>query len=185
MTEQIPTTLAGKGKNLKSRIAQTFVILAVIAGVFTLYKNSGIVSPANLDRDLQAEQASGKTWAQPLQLPGVENFHKVSDNLYRGHQPTEQGLAELKKLGIKTVINLRTLHSDREQIGNTQLDYERLKMKPWDPDDDEVIKFLRIVADTNSASVFVHCHYGADRTGTNVRHLPNRRTGLVKTAGYR
>ena len=33
-------------------------------------------------------------------LPGVPNFHKVSEDLYRGAQPTQEGFRELVKLGI-------------------------------------------------------------------------------------
>ena len=39
--------------------------------------------------------------------PGVPNFHKVNDGLYRGGQPSRQGFESLAKLGIKTVLDLR------------------------------------------------------------------------------
>src|SRR5438552_1763622 len=38
---------------------------------------------------------------------GVSNFHKVNDNLYRGGQPSGEGLRSLARLGVKTVIDLR------------------------------------------------------------------------------
>src|SRR3954467_8111095 len=41
------------------------------------------------------------------QVPGVGNFQKVDDHLYRGAQPTEQGFQNLAKLGIQTVIDLQ------------------------------------------------------------------------------
>lgn len=105
-------------------------------------------------------------WAQPLKLQGVENFYKVSDQLYRGAQPTAEGMEQLKKLGIKTVINLRSLHSDREEIGDVNLTYEHIYMKPWHPEDEDLVRFLKIVTDPNRAPAFVHCQRGADRTGT-------------------
>ena len=37
----------------------------------------------------------------------LPNFYKVNENLYRGGQPSETGFAELKRIGIKTVIDLR------------------------------------------------------------------------------
>jgi protein tyrosine/serine phosphatase len=39
-------------------------------------------------------------------------------------------------------------------------------MKPWHPEDKEVVRFLKIVSDPNRTPVFVHCQRGADRTGT-------------------
>lgn len=40
-------------------------------------------------------------------VPGVRNFHKVDSHIYRGGQPTSEGMQNLAKLGIKTVVGLR------------------------------------------------------------------------------
>ncbi|MHC4476986.1 MAG: fused DSP-PTPase phosphatase/NAD kinase-like protein [Planctomycetota bacterium] len=114
----------------------------------------------------EAELGAGQQWAQPLELPGVKNFHRVSDELYRGAQPAQEGMRQLKKLGIKTVVNLRSFHSSRDEIGQTKLDYEHIYAKPWHIEDKEVVRFLKIVTDPNRIPVFVHCQRGADRTGT-------------------
>jgi protein tyrosine phosphatase (PTP) superfamily phosphohydrolase (DUF442 family) len=111
-------------------------------------------------------EAAKKRWAERLELPGVENFHKVSEQLYRGAQPMAEGMEELKEAGIKTIINLRSFHSDRDEIGDANLGYEHITMKPWHPEDKEVVRFLKIVSDPNRTPVFVHCQRGADRTGT-------------------
>ncbi|MFH0952703.1 MAG: dual specificity protein phosphatase family protein [Verrucomicrobiota bacterium] len=105
-------------------------------------------------------------WAVPISKPGLPNFHKVSDELYRGAQPSAEGMRELKQMGIRTIVNLRSFHSDRDELGKTALGYERMYVKPWHPEEKEVVRFLQIVADTNAAPVFVHCQHGADRTGT-------------------
>ena len=105
-------------------------------------------------------------WAQKLYLPGLPNLHKVSDDLYRGAQPTAEGMKELEKLGIKTIINLRSLHSDRDEMEDVNLTYEHIRMTTLDPDMDDIIRFLKIITDSNSTPVFVHCQHGADRTGT-------------------
>jgi len=104
-------------------------------------------------------------WAAPLDRPGLSNLHRVSEDLYRGAQPTAEGMRQLKAMGIKTVVNLRELHSDRDEIGDTGLAYEDIRMTPWDPDDDEVVRFLQIVTDKARTPVFVHCQRGSDRTG--------------------
>jgi len=105
-------------------------------------------------------------WAVKLGRPGLANFFRITTNLYRGAQPTTRGMAELKAMGVKTVVNLRTFHSDNGQISGTGLRQDRLKMEPWHANDDDVVRFLKIVADTNNLPVFVHCERGADRTGT-------------------
>ena len=105
-------------------------------------------------------------WAQPLTRNGLPNLYKVTDDLYRGAQPTAEGMKELKAMGIKTVINLRDRHSDKELIGDTGLASESIHLKAWDsPEKEELLHFLRIVTDKTRAPVFVHCEVGADRTG--------------------
>ncbi len=68
-------------------------------------------------------------WAKPIQMGGVPNLHKVSDTLYRSAQPSAEGMKNLKAVGIQTVINLRSFHSDRDEIGDTGLAYEHITMK--------------------------------------------------------
>ncbi|NQU75584.1 MAG: hypothetical protein HQ546_04615 [Planctomycetes bacterium] len=72
---------------------------------------------ANKARNFQAEQTADRPWAQPLTCPGVPNFHRVSPALYHGAQPTAEGMKNLEAMGIKTIVNLRTLHGDRDEIG--------------------------------------------------------------------
>lgn len=105
------------------------------------------------------------TWAVPLDRPGLPNLHRVSDRLYRGAQPTAEGMRHLKEMGVRTVLNLRSFHSDRDEIGETGLAYEHLYMKAWHPEEKEVVRFLQIVSDPDRTPVFVHCQHGADRTG--------------------
>ncbi len=105
-------------------------------------------------------------WATPIQMEGVPNLYKVSNSLYRSAQPSEKGMKNLKDMGIEKIINLRSFHSDRDEIGETSLDYEHLYMKAWHPEEKEVVRFLQIVTDQKRTPVLVHCMHGADRTGT-------------------
>ena len=109
-----------------------------------------------------------KTWAQPVKLAGVPNLYRVSDALYRGDQPSHLGMENLKKLGLKTILNLRSFHSDRDEIGETGLAYEHIYMKPWHPEEDDAVRFLKIVTAPKRAPVLVHCQCGADRAGTMI-----------------
>ena len=106
-----------------------------------------------------------KNWAKPLEMPGISNFSQVTTNLYRGAQPTAEGVKQLKLLGIRTVINLRAFHSDKEKVAGTGLKSVRFETKPWHAEEEDVIGFLKVVTDTNNLPVFVHCQRGADRTG--------------------
>lgn len=105
-------------------------------------------------------------WATPILLEGVPNLHQVSDTLYRSAQPTAAGMEALQRLGIKTVINLRAFHSDRDEIGKGTLGYERIRMNTWHPEREDAVRFLQIVTDPSRQPVLVHCQHGADRTGT-------------------
>jgi protein tyrosine/serine phosphatase len=112
-----------------------------------------------------AEKRQAK-WAIPFKLKGAGNFFRVSPALYRSAQPTAQGFSNLKKLGIRTVVNLRSFHSDRKEIGETGLAYEHIYMKAWHAEDEEVVRFLQIVTNPKRQPVLVHCQHGSDRTGT-------------------
>lgn len=116
----------------------------------------------------QSEQYPESSPPVPLDLPGLPNAYRVTPNLYRGAQPTSEGMQELKNLGVKTVINLRSFHSDRDEIGDTGLGYEHIYMKAWHPEEKEIVKFLQIATDESRQPVFVHCQHGADRTGVMI-----------------
>jgi protein tyrosine phosphatase (PTP) superfamily phosphohydrolase (DUF442 family) len=109
-----------------------------------------------------------ETWAQPVKLEGVSNLYRVTADLYRSEQPSPLGMRNLKELGIKTIINLRSFHSDRDEIGQTALAYEHIYMKTWHPEEKEAVRFLKIVTDPKRTPVLVHCQHGADRTGTMI-----------------
>ena len=126
-----------------------------------------IVGGTNRERIVSAVPATGPAsrWAQPLTCEGVDNFHRVSPTLYRGAQPTAEGIKNLSQMGIKMVISLRQYHGDSGEIGDLPLKYKRLKFDAWDPDDEQVAEFLKLVSDPENQPVFVHCLHGSDRTG--------------------
>ncbi len=115
-------------------------------------------------KDVPAKRPA--SWARPVKLDGVPNLHKVAPNLYRSAQPTAQGMKELKHMGVETIVNLRSFHSDRDEIGKTGLGYEHIYMKAWHPERKEVTRFLQTATNPRRTPVLVHCRHGADRTGT-------------------
>ncbi len=113
-----------------------------------------------------ASKARPASWAEKLDRPGLPNLHKLNDGLYRGAQPMAEGIKELEKLGVKTIVNLRSSHSDKTILGTSQITNEAIPMNPWHAEEEDAVRFLKIVTDKKRQPVFVHCEYGADRTGT-------------------
>ena len=105
-------------------------------------------------------------WAVPMAIPELPNLHKVSEQLYRGAQPTAEGIRRLKELGVRTVVNLRNLHSDHDEIGDSGLKYVHIGMNAWNAEEADVVEFLKVVSDPENWPAFVHCEHGSDRTGT-------------------
>ena len=142
-------------------------VLIVLAGVYLVGEYGLPFGSQFGNNQRQAKTINDQNkWAERIELPGLPNLHKVSKELYRGAQPTAEGMKQLEKLGIKTVINLRSLHSDRDEMKGTALSYEHISMTTWNVEDKDVIRFLQIVTDSSRTPVFVHCQHGADRTGT-------------------
>jgi protein tyrosine/serine phosphatase len=104
-------------------------------------------------------------WAAPLSLEGAPNLHRIDDSLYRSAQPTKEGMKNLEKLGIKTVINLRAFHSDKGNIEGTGLLNDELSVKTWHIEDEDVVRVLRIIRKKENGPFLIHCQHGADRTG--------------------
>lgn len=119
----------------------------------------GVVGPG-----ISAESYAYTT-AQKIVLPGCPNLFQVSGSLYRGGQPTARGLRELEKIGVRTVVSLRSLHGDHTKLAGTSLNYCRIKMRMWDPQMDQVQLFVAIAACPINRPLFVHCLHGSDRTG--------------------
>ena len=136
--------------NARWNIFLLAALLCVMAGI----------SPAQESTNRPAQ------WAQKLEVSGIKNCYQVTTNLYRGAQPTAEGMKHLQTLGVRTIISLRALHSDKDELAGTGLKTVRLKMEPWHTDEDEAVLFLKAATDTNNLPVFVHCQRGADRTGT-------------------
>lgn len=104
-------------------------------------------------------------WAAPTQAPGLPNLHRVAPGVWRGAQPSAEGMRTLETMGVRTVVNLRGFHSDRDELVGTGLSYVHVRFNTWNPEDEDVVAFLKVVADPARQPVFVHCQHGADRTG--------------------
>lgn len=113
-----------------------------------------------------AEEKSARAITTQTQHQNLPNFHQVDTYLYRGAQPTSEGFHELEKMGIKTIISLRSNHSDRDLLLNTHLQLESIPLDTWNVTEADIVHFLKIATNPDRQPVFVHCQHGSDRTGT-------------------
>ena len=116
----------------------------------------------------RVESSRPAQWATPVQVRGAGNLYKVTDYLYRSEQPIEEGMRNLKKLGIKTIINLRAFYSDADKIRETGLRVEELSVNVWHIEEIDVIRVLRIIRKKENGPFLIHCSYGADRVGVMI-----------------
>jgi tyrosine-protein phosphatase SIW14 len=104
------------------------------------------------------------------QVQGVKNFAQVDQHVYRGGQPTDEGFANLAKLGVKTVIDLREADgrakNEESVVTAAGMKYVNVPMTGLTPPtESEISNILKILEDESAGPAFVHCMRGADRTG--------------------
>lgn len=98
----------------------------------------------------------------------IANFGKVDDNYYRGSQPTANQFGDLKRLGIRTVIDLRKDQVDEAShwARAAGLEYVNIPLTTKRAaTEEQTAEFLKLVNDPDKWPVFVHCKGGRHRTG--------------------
>lgn len=100
-------------------------------------------------------------------IKGVNNFGEVTPALFRGAQPTPEGLEALAKMGIEIVVDANGDRTDREgqEVGKLGMQYVGIKWHCPFPKDDIFVRFLKVLQENPGKKVFVHCRLGEDRTG--------------------
>src|SRR5439155_8620420 len=94
----------------------------------------------------------------------------VSPGIYRGLRPTQATLAQLKSLGVKTILDLEdtssAINTERGWVAGLKMTFVSEPMSGfWTPNDKEVNQIGAIMADPARRPIFVHCQHGQDRTG--------------------
>jgi protein tyrosine/serine phosphatase len=168
----------------------------VSAGVVVSTLGLGLVACGGSSSDSEATDTAAST-ASPdgTSADAPANFAKVRTGLYRGGHPSYDNLAYLKKLGVKTVVDLEIadyVEATPEEI-QQELDDAKLlgltvvrePMSAFEPfvNQQQMNATLAALATTEpadagvdaaalgddgakpKASVYVHCRHGQDRTG--------------------
>ena len=144
------------------RFGYPFILSVIVASISLL----AIVN--------SAAQSLQSSTAQSLQAPAtnlqvsIKNFGKVNDRYYRGSQPGAVQFAELKRLGVKTIIDLRKDRVDESSqwARDAGLQYLHIPLTTKRPaTEEQTVDFLRIVNDPANWPVYVHCKGGRHRTG--------------------
>lgn len=103
---------------------------------------------------------------------GILNFGRVSDHLYRGAQPDSAGIKNLKKLGVKLIVNLRMAgdgwKEEAAEAAANGILYTNFPMSGATRPKDEQVKQILALFEKCADPIFVHCQHGCDRTGTIV-----------------
>lgn len=97
----------------------------------------------------------------------------MTDQIFRGGQPSEEGLNLLKQKGIATIINLReeatAIEAERAYVQSIGLRYISIPLRPFDvPATESIEKFLILIHEKDQQPFFIHCLHGMDRTGLMV-----------------
>jgi protein tyrosine phosphatase (PTP) superfamily phosphohydrolase (DUF442 family) len=97
-------------------------------------------------------------------------FHRVDENYTRGSQPLRGGIGTLTRLGVKTVVDLRSIYDYTDDVKIAAvangLGYEWVPMSAWNPPtDEEANKFVSLVTDNTKGPFFVFCADGLNRIG--------------------
>jgi len=111
----------------------------------------------------------GRFFEHLVRLPGLPSIGRVAPGIFRGAQPEPEGYATLKEIGIRTVVNLRRRHGEREAVEAAGMRYVEIPMsflKKADPA--TVRKALSVMTDLANRPVFIHCSRGVDRAGVVV-----------------
>lgn len=100
-------------------------------------------------------------------VTGITNFARLESTIACGGATTLDGIEELKKLGYKSIINLREASETGANVEvsavaakNAGIKYVHIPMNRNTPDPAVADRFLEAIVDSSAQPVFVHCGSG-------------------------
>lgn len=143
----------------------------------------------------------------------LPNFHQVHPYLYRGGEPSKEGLRKIKEMGITTIFDLRNpgekAYDEKEAAKEMGIRYISMPMNSKAPTAkqikrlvDEIDKAKGSVVEltdsgqaekiakqeaqkTTKDAIFVHCAHGSDRTGCMIGIWRVMRDGYDYDTAYK
>lgn len=159
-------------RNHTARARRSRLATATTAAALALLAGAAVsISPSRASNPQPAAQRNSYAPAPgPEKFEGVtlKYFGRVNEHYYRGPQPGPAEMAELKRLGVKTVIDLRKdkKKGAAEWAQAEGLRYVNIQLESGTPaTEQETAEFLRLVNDPANWPVYVHCKGGRHRTG--------------------
>jgi tyrosine-protein phosphatase SIW14 len=100
----------------------------------------------------------------------ISHLHRIDDRIYRGRQPKPGDFAELSRMGIKTVLDLRGgwIHKPKERklVEAAGMQYVSMRLSGiFPPRNPQIAQILSMLQDPARGPIFVHCRRGDDRVG--------------------
>jgi hypothetical protein len=144
------------------------VAASVAIGIITLTSNN---TASSADAVI-----SERTRLKPLDETSAEVrvtlpvFRRLNESYMRGSAPLSGSIEVLKKLGVKSLVDLRSAYDHTAEIGKAALSgglqYFWLPMSVWNaPSDDEANEFISLVTDESKGPFYVFCSDGVNRAG--------------------
>jgi protein tyrosine phosphatase (PTP) superfamily phosphohydrolase (DUF442 family) len=97
---------------------------------------------------------------------GIPNLGKLNEHIWRSGQPSKEGYARLKELGVKTVVNLRKeAPTVKELLPEGVNAVDILIVDERAPSAEQAQQFLDLASNPDNWPILVHCHGGEGRTG--------------------
>ncbi len=135
---------------MKKNIIKHIAVVAILLISINLYSQQSDTRPGN--------------WASKISAAKFKNLYKVNDTIYRSEQPDSLGFVAINKMGVKSVLSLRSSHSDTRLVYKLPLKLYNVKMAAEQITDDDIVAALWILKNSPKP-VIVHCAHGSDRTG--------------------
>lgn len=127
----------------------------------------------------------------PPIVPGapIPNFREVYPWLYRGGQPSIEGIKYLSDRKIRTIISLRWSRSviaiEKKAMESLGIRFVSIRLNYWTfPSMEQIDQFLDIVDDESQRPVYIHCKHGSDRTGIFLAAYRMAREGWSADEAY-
>jgi protein tyrosine/serine phosphatase len=164
---------------MRKDYVRSVLILLIVTATATYFSSMAYAHEVSvLSSHAVTLPENAHTYERINNLPGLKNVGRVAPGVFRGAQPEREGYATLKKMGIKTVIDMRTTESEKELVAAAgmkavavPIEMTRNGLK------EKVDKVVALMVDPANQPVYIHCRHGQDRTGIVVAAFRMKQQG--------